>query len=65
MKFDFDTEEMNVLLISLIRRRITIKNIVDGGPSPIYTKELQTVESLLEKLFPGSLKTIQLTEKVA
>lgn len=65
MKFDFSADEMNALLYSLIGRRKTLKGIIDGRESPIYSRELQTVESVLEKLFPGSVKAIELTEKVA
>lgn len=62
----FTAQEMDVLLQSLISRRISIKNILfPGQSSPIYEKELETVEGLLEKLFPGSLKAIRNTEKVA
>lgn len=65
MKFDFTADEMQALLVSLIARRRIIKNIIGGGESPIYGRELQTVESLLEKLFPGSIKAIELNEKDA
>jgi hypothetical protein len=65
MKFDFSADETSVLLLSLIARKRIVKNILDSGESRIYRMELHTVESLLEKLFPGSVKAIELTEKVA
>ena len=65
MKFDFSADEMNALLYSLIGRRKVLKNIIDGRESPIYGRELQIVEGVMEKMFPGSVKTIELTEKVA
>ena len=59
MKFDFSADEMQALLFSLIGRRKVLKNIIDGRESTIYKGELQHVEAVMEKLFPGSIKTIE------
>jgi hypothetical protein len=65
MKFDFNADEMNALLYSLIGRRNVLKNIIDGRESPIYGRELQIVETVMEKMFPGSVKAIDNTREVA
>lgn len=65
MKFDFSADEMQAMLFSLIARRNLLKNIIDGRESPIYDRELQIVESVMEKMFPGSVDMIRLTEKAA
>lgn len=62
----FNSNEMNVLLISLIQRRNTVLDLLNVKTSVTsykdsYTAELLTVEGLLEKLFPGSLATIKAT----
>lgn len=62
-KFDFSADEMNALLYSLISHRKFLKKVIDSRKSPVsipsyYDQELQTVESLMEKLFPGSIKAI-------
>lgn len=62
--FDFTADEMNALLYSLIARRNVLKNIIDGRESPIYGRELQTVETVMEKMFPGSIKAIDNTREV-
>lgn len=64
MKYDFNGEELNVLLMSLIGRRNDIKGLLDNAPSSDieyhkwYSGELKIVESLLEKFFPGSMKSL-------
>ena len=65
MNFDFSADEMQAMLFSLIARRNLLKNIIDGRESPIYDRELQIVESVMEKMFPGSVDMIRLTEKAA
>ena len=65
MKFDFSADEMQAVLFSLIARRNLLKNIIDGRESPIYGRELQIVESVMEKMFPGSVKAIDSTREVA
>lgn len=65
MKFDFSADEMNALLYSLIGRRNVLKSIIDGRESSIYGRELQIVESVMEKMFPGSVKAIDSTREVA
>ena len=62
MKFDFSADEMSVLLHSLIARRNRLKSIIDGRESSIYGRDLRTVESVMDKLFPGSVESIELTE---
>lgn len=65
MKYDFDGEELNVILMSLIGRMRTVQNLLDvpavSDPSYIssYKSELKTVEDLLEKFFPGSVERIK------
>lgn len=64
MKFDFTSEELSVMLMSLIQRRNTVKGLmdVDGASASYknsYLAEMATVEGLLEKFFPGSVERIQ------
>ena len=66
MKFDFTADEMYALLLSLVARRNTLKSIIDGRESSIYSQGLQTVEAVMEKLFPGSVKSLdEINEKVS
>lgn len=60
MKFDFSADEMNALLYSLISSRNSLKKLISQKYSitSYYDQELQTVESLMEKLLPGSIKAI-------
>jgi hypothetical protein len=74
MKFDFSADEMNALLYSLISHRNSLKKLISRKYSItshyyrlyrkhcrskiIHEQELQTVESLMEKMFPGSIKAI-------
>lgn len=55
MKFNFTNNEMTVLLMSLITRRSTLLRMVEIVPA--YSKDLAELESLMEKMFPGSLET--------
>lgn len=69
MKFEFSTEEVSVLLTSLIRRRINVKDLIGIVETPAsvqeYTKELAIVESMLDKVIPGCVDAIKKTENVA
>ena len=69
MKFDFNNEEMGVLMMSLIRRRTNVMELVKmvSSPSSVegYTQELQIVEGLLEKFSPGSMEVIRKADKAA
>lgn len=62
-KFDLDADELNVILISLIRRRDTAINMLEMSMIPehkeSYDKEIKTVDKLLEKFFPGSVERIK------
>lgn len=63
MKFNFTVDEMGVLLTSLLTRRNTILELMDTSPS--YAQSLKDLESVMEKLFPGSVEVIFKTEKAA
>jgi hypothetical protein len=63
MKFNFTVDEMGVLLTSLLTRRNTILQLMDTNPS--YAQNLKDLESVMEKLFPGSVEVIFKTEKVS
>lgn len=69
MRFEFDTDEVSVLLVSLIRRRINVKDLIGIVETPesvqAYTKELAIVESMLDKVIPGCVESIKKTENVA
>lgn len=66
MKFEFDNEEVSVLLLSLIRRRINVKELMSisqlADTVELYTKELSTVEGMLDKVIPGCVEAIKKTE---
>lgn len=62
--FDFNSEQMNVILMGLIQRRDTVKllaedNIYSDSLRDSYTHELTVVNSVLESLFPGSVKALE------
>jgi len=68
----FTVEEIDVLIISLIRRRNNIQELLKSlvladSPKSVasYSRELLVVEALLEKVSPGSLKVIRQTEQTA
>lgn len=63
MKFNFTNNEMTVLLMSLITRRSTLLRMVEIVPA--YSKDLAELESLMEKIFPGSLETFAKTQQEA
>jgi hypothetical protein len=63
MKFNFTVDEMGVLLTSLLSRRNTILELMDTHPS--YAQSLKDLESVMEKLFPGSLEVVLKNEKAA
>jgi len=63
MKFNFTVDEMGVLLTSLLTRRNTILQLMDTNPS--YAQSLKDLESVMEKLFPGSVEVVLKTEKVS
>lgn len=69
MKFEFSTEEVSVLLTSLIRRRINVMDLIGIVETPesvnAYTKELATVEAMLDKVIPGCVEAIKKTEKAS
>lgn len=68
MKIDFTAEEHDVLFTSLIRSRIKIQEmlkIVSDESVASYTRELHVVEAMMEKVSPGSVDMIRLTEKAA
>lgn len=69
MKFDFCSEEMSVVLLSLIQRRLHLKSMlthtVFSAMFSTYTKELETIENLIERMFPGSMNPILAAEKAA
>lgn len=55
-------DESYYLLISLVRSRRESKRLMDNkilNMSETYSKELQGIESLLEKFFPDSMKTLE------
>jgi len=60
MKFDFDGDEMSVVLVSLIGRRnnlIKLNEISKGAGT--YVQEIEIVDSIIEKMFPGGAKALQ------
>lgn len=60
MKFDFDGNEMSVILVSLIGRRnnlIKLNEISKGAGT--YAQEIEIVESLIEKMFPNGLQALK------
>lgn len=63
MKFDFNGDEMSVLLMSLIQRRTNVLGLLERVQSEScilsYRAELHTVENLLEKFFPGSVANLK------
>lgn len=66
MKYDLNSDDLSVLLVSLIGRRNNINGLLTGkGMSDSfydsYRKELNTVDSLLERFFPGSVENIKST----
>lgn len=69
MKIDFTAEEFGVLMMSLIRRRTDVQGLMKVVLTPnsivSYTKELEVVEAMLEKVSPGSVEVIRQTEKVS
>lgn len=67
MNFQLNGSELDIILISLIGRRNSIKALLTNNGMMDnyyagYRDELSRVENLLEKFFPGSLKSM---EKVA
>ena len=66
MKFEFDTDEVSVLLLSLISRRISVKGLLEVVDRPksieMYTSELVTVESMMNKVVPGCVEAIKKSE---
>lgn len=67
MKYELDGEELSVLLVGLIGRRNNILGLVkmDGMSDSYYSgyaRELDVVENLLEKFFPGSVQRIKTNE---
>ena len=69
MKFEFTAEEFGVLVMSLIRRRTDVqelmKAVLTDNSIASYTRELEVVEAMLEKVSPGSVEVIRKTEKAA
>lgn len=63
MKLELNGEEISVVMMSLIRRRASVQELsklVSSAESVAgYARELEVVESLIEKLNPGSLDTIR------
>lgn len=64
MKYDLDGFELDILLISLIGRRNNIKGLLTtSGMSESYyagyREEMARVDGLLEKFFPGSVKSLE------
>lgn len=62
--YDFNNEEMSVLLVSLVGRReniIGLLNIPKMSESFYkgYNQEMRVVESMMEKFFPGSVERIK------
>ena len=69
MKFDFDNEEIGVLIMSLIRRRTNVMDLAKAVSSSSsvegYVKEKEIVEGLLEKLSPGCVEIVRKADKVS
>jgi hypothetical protein len=63
MKLELNGEEISVVMMSLIRRRTSVqelsKLVCTADSVAGYARELEVVESLIEKLNPGSLDTIR------
>lgn len=61
---NLNNEEMNVVLMGLIQRRNTVKELANDnkwsdGLRDDYIHELTVVNSVMEKLFPGSIKALE------
>lgn len=64
MKFDFDGDEISVILVSLIARRNNILGLMklDRMSESYYAgyrQELSVVDGILERLFPGSVSKLE------
>lgn len=64
MKFEFNGDEMSVMLVSLITRRNNILGLlkVDHMPESYYSsyrQELSVVDGMLERFFPGSVSRLE------
>lgn len=62
-----DGNEMSILLVSLIQRRNNILGLLDidclsDSNRDSYSEEMKVVETLIERIFPGSVERIKATE---
>jgi hypothetical protein len=65
-RYTFNDDEMTAMMMALVGRRNTIKDLIVGLPEAkigknvidSYVQEKQTVEGLLEKFFPGSVSRL-------
>lgn len=66
MKIDFNREEMDNLVFSLISRRNAVLSLMKvSSLTATYTRELEVVERLLDRLQPGSVEIIRKMESAA
>jgi len=66
MNYKFDSEEITVILVSLVTRRNNIVGLLNIESMPEayydgYRKELTVLDGMLERFFPGSVERIKAT----